>query len=137
MDFGGEILGGRQSEQAHVSRLVGGHVLAGGLPQRCRAGGAVENIIDNLKQQSDALGELVECLVRFNGQRRRPGGGAEQDRRTDQRSGLQRVHVFEVGQVDRLADRGEVERLSAGHSRRTGRLREQANHVGTLCVGAG
>ncbi len=51
---------------------------------------------------------------------------AQQHRGADQRAGFVDVHEFELGQVERFAHAGQIDRLSARHAARTGSLRQQA-----------
>src|SRR5574340_799169 len=111
----------RCAEQADVGGLVAGGILAGGLAEGGGGGFGVEHIVDDLECEPDALGVAIE----------RSGGGvgdlaavrAEQYRGANQGAGLVDVHELELGQVERLADAGKIDRLAARHAARAGRLR--------------
>ena len=130
--LGGQRLGTAGAEQADVGRLVLRRILARGLAQRGGAGLGVEDVVDDLEQQADAVGEMGETgqcrIIGIAAMRAEQHGGA------DQRAGLVDVHLLEFGQRQRLADGGEVDGLAAGHAARAGSVGEQAT-IGK--VGAG
>ena len=75
---------------------------------------SVEDIVNNLKQQPDAVGEVPKTLQGI-----RHGFaamGAEQYGGTYQCTGLADVHEFEFADGQLLANRREVDGLAAGHA---------------------
>jgi hypothetical protein len=117
--LGGHRLGLAPAEDADIGGFVGGGILAGRLAQRGGAGFGVEDVVDHLEQQPDAVGEAPEM---FHGIGQGLSAvGAEQHGGAYQRAGLVDVHELELADGQLLADGREVDRLSAGHAARTRR----------------
>jgi hypothetical protein len=88
----------------------------------------VEEVVDHLEKQADALGEVVEARQLVIRQRR-AALGAEQDRRADQGAGLVHMHELQLGARQLLAGALDVDHLAAGHAARAGRLCQQPKHA--------
>ena len=104
-------------------------ILAGGLAE-VRAGRLdVEDVVHDLEGQSDCVSIARQRFAGgFGEQRRLAGQRAHQHRGLQQGAGLHAMHALQVRERHvHVADRRQVDRLSAAHARRAGRLREFAH----------
>src|ERR1700677_449677 len=98
-----------QAEQGRVGRLLRGDVLARTLAQLLRRLRHVEDVVDDLESETEALAEIgqaLELLRRGIGRHR-----AQPDRRGNQRCGLVAVNVLQFLDADLLALALEVRDL--------------------------
>ena len=97
----GAGLGRLQPHEGNKSRLVAGGVLAGGLAQRGRVGGDIEDVVHHLKRQAQAVAVATQAGERVSA--RLPGGRTHHHAGLQQRAGLAAVHVAQAGLVERPA----------------------------------
>src|SRR5712691_9237666 len=125
--FFGERSCAREPERRDVGRLVVRGVLADGLAERRGRGLLVENVVDHLKSEPDALRVVIE-VRKLSRRERVRAARAERDGRADQRSGLVDVHVFELRHGQGLAHAREIDRLPARHAAAAARGGEDLHH---------
>ena len=113
--------------------MFGRGILAGGLAERCRAG-LVQSRMSSTTWNSRPARLAKWSRLRSARRRQRVAGmGAEQHGGADQRAGLVDVHEFEFRLVKRLADRGEIDGLAAGHAARAAGVGQQGDHFELAC----
>ena len=94
--FAGEAAGAFEAVEFHEGGLVGAGVFASGFAEGRAVGGGVENIVHDLKRETEFAAERAEGGERFGG---RVGGGeaAHDERGFDHGGGLVEVDELELG----------------------------------------
>ena len=110
-----------------ISRLGVRPIRAGGLAERGRIADHVEDVIADLKSQADALGIMIELFQQARLDLRLTER-SQQYAGADQRAGFVNVHVLQLGQGQFLADRRQIDGLTAHHAARARRLRQHPQH---------
>ncbi len=110
-----------QTQQSGVGGFVAGHVRSLGFTESISIDDNIENIVDNLKRESNCAGVGIQFFqFQFTDvgvcQRTQTHTG------TNQRAGFTVVHVFQGTEIDLLSDYFEVDRLPPGHAARSRRL---------------
>src|SRR6202789_4541829 len=126
--FSGSDLGGLQAENAGVGGFRPGRICADGLAQVLGAAFHIQNVVLDLKRQSDVLRIAIE---RFPFRRRQRGRArrGQQHARADQSAGLQPMHGLELRKIEIADHRGKIQCLSARHAHRAAGVRQNLNHL--------
>ena len=92
-------------------------------------GGGIEVVVPNLKGKPQVLGEPGDLLPSVFIATPWPRPGSDLSGRPNKRAGLQAMHVFERGLIERLPYHMNVDRLTTRHAISPGGLGKAAHHL--------
>src|SRR5882672_8004278 len=121
------LLRRRHADDAWIRRLVTGAVGADRLAEHARIALDVEDVVLNLKGETDMRGELAKRsgTPRVETARREYG---EPHARLDECAGLELVHGLELRDRELAADGGEIDRLAARHASGAAGIGQHVDH---------